>query len=72
MPMTLAWMDQMIIILREISQINKDKYMISLVCWIFFFKDKSELIYKTEQTSKTKLWLQRGKGRGRDKLRVWD
>ena len=32
-------------------------------------------IYKTEtdsQTLKTNLWLPKGKGRGRDKLGVWD
>ena len=37
--------------------------------------DTNELIYKTEtdsQTSKTKLWLPKGTGGGRDKLGVWD
>ena len=35
----------------------------------------NESIYKTEtdlQTQKTNLWLSQGKGRGRDKLGVWD
>ena len=37
--------------------------------------DTKELIYKTEivpQTSKTNLWLPKGKVAGRDKLGVWD
>ena len=37
--------------------------------------DSNELSYKTEtdsQTSKTNLWLPKGKGEERDKLRVWD
>ena len=37
--------------------------------------DTDELIYKTErdsQTQKTNLWLPKGKGKGRDKLGVWD
>ena len=46
--------------------------MISLICGILKY-DTNELIYKTEidsQTQKTILWLP--KGRGRDKLGVWD
>ena len=38
-------------------------------------KDTNELVYKTEtnsQTQKTNLWLQKGKGGGRDKLGAWD
>ena len=37
--------------------------------------DTNELIHKTEidpQTQKTNLWLPKGKGKGRDKLGVWD
>ena len=35
----------------------------------------NEIIYKTEtdsQMQKTHYWLPKGKGEGRDKLRVWD
>ena len=48
--------------------------MISLLYGILK-SDTNELIYKTEtdsQTSKTNLWLPKGKGGGRDKLGVWD
>ena len=41
--------------------------MISLTCGIFKKKDTNELIYKTEtdsQSSKTSLWLQKGKRAG--------
>ena len=35
MPLTAIWMDWEIIILSEVSQIDKDKYhMISLICGI--------------------------------------
>ena len=43
--------------------------------WNLKKNDTNELIYKTEihsQTQKTNLWLQKGKGRGRDKLGGWD
>ena len=39
--------------------------------WDLKKKGTNELIYKTEidpQTSKTNLWLPKGKGRGRDQL----
>ena len=61
-------MDLEIIILSELSQIEKDKYhTISLICGIFK-KDTNVLSYKTEidsQTQKTNLWLSKGKG-------IWD
>ena len=70
MPFAATWMDLEIIILSEVSQTEKDKYhMISLICGILKY-DTNELIYKTEtdsQTSKTNLWLPKGKG---DKLGV--
>ena len=57
------------------SKSEKEKYhMISLLYGILK-SDTNELIYKTEtdsQTSKTNLWLPKGKGGGRDKLGVWD
>ena len=67
-----TWIDLENIILREISQTEKDKYhMISLICGIFK-EPTNELIYKTElQMSKINLWLPGGKGE-RDKLEDWD
>ena len=53
-----------IFILSEISQTEKDKYMILLTCGILK-TDTNELIYKTEidsQTQKTNLGLPKGKG----------
>ena len=35
MPFAATWMDLEIIILSEVSQTEKDKYMISLTCGIF-------------------------------------
>ena len=45
-----TWMDLEISILSEVSQTEKDKYMISLLCGILKKKkkDTNELIYKTE------------------------
>ena len=43
--------------------------------WNLKKNDGNEIIYKTEidpQTQKTNLWLSKGKGRGWDKLGVWD
>ena len=57
-------MDLEIIILSEVSQTEKDKYHISLTCRIYK-NDINEFIYKTDtdsQTSKTNLWLPKGKG----------
>ena len=45
-------MDPEIIILSEISQTEKDKYHISLICGILK-NDTNELIYKTEIDSQT-------------------
>ena len=42
-----TWVDLEIVILSEVSQTEKDKYMISLICGIFK-KATDELIYKTE------------------------
>ena len=57
--------DLEIIILSEISQTDKDKYMISHM-WILK-NDTNELNYETatnSQTQKTNLWLPKGKGVG--------
>ena len=48
-----TWMDLEIIILSEVSQIEKDKYhMVSLICGILK-NDVNELIYKTKTDSQT-------------------
>ena len=53
MPFAATWMDQKIIILSEICQKGKDKYlMVSLICGILK-NDINELIYKTEINSQT-------------------
>ena len=59
MPFAATWMELEIIILSEVSQTEKNKYMISLLCrilkkwykWTYF--DRNELIYKTETDSQT-------------------
>ena len=69
-----AWMDLKIIILSEVSQIEKDQYhMVSLV------ESKKmiqmNLFIKQQQAHRYRKQIygyQRGKGRGRDKLGVWD
>ena len=45
--MIAKWMYSEIIILSEISQTEKDKYMVSLICGILK-NDTNELIYKTQ------------------------
>ena len=46
MPYAATWMDVVIVILNEVSQIQKDKYhMILLICGIYV---TNELIDKTE------------------------
>ena len=47
MPFIATWMDLETIILNEVSQTEKDKYHILLICGIKK-KDTNELIYKTE------------------------
>ena len=51
MPFAATWMDLEIIILSEISQKEKDKYMILLICGILK-NGTNELIYKIETDSK--------------------
>ena len=50
MPLAATWMDLEIVILSEISQTQKDKYMILLICGILK-KGTNELSYKTEVES---------------------
>ena len=67
-----TWMDLEIIILSELSQLEKDKYhMISLVCGILKIKnDTNGLIYKIETNSQTlRTNLPKGKGDGEGKIR---
>ena len=46
MPFAATWMNLEIIILSEVSQTEKDKYMISLICGIkFFFKKRYKGTY---------------------------
>ena len=51
MPLAATWMDLKIIILREVSQTEKDKYHFkSLTCGIWYMEyDRNELIYKIEK-----------------------
>ena len=51
-PVAATWMDLEIIILSEVSQTEKGKYVISLICGIKK-NDTSELIYKAEIDSQT-------------------
>ena len=50
MPFAATWMDLEIIILSEETQKEKDRYMISLICEIYFKKitNTNEVIHKTE------------------------
>ena len=51
---------------------DKDKYhMITLICGILK-NNTNELICKTDPPTQQIYGYQRGKGRGRDKLGVWD
>ena len=62
MPFAATWMALEIIILREVSQKERDKY--HDITYVESKKnDTNELIYKTEidsQTQKTNLWLPKG------------
>ena len=50
MAFSVTWMDLEIVILNEVSQTQKNKYMISLICGILK-NDANELIYETETDS---------------------
>ena len=66
MPFATTWMNLELAILSEVSQAEEDKYMISLICGILK-NHTNELVYKTQtdpQTSKSNLWLPKGKGGG--------
>ena len=65
LPFAVTWMDLDIIILSEVSQTEKGKYMIS---HMWNLKNNTNgFIYKTgtdSQTQKANLWLPKGKGVG--------
>ena len=54
MSFTATWVDQKIIILSEISQIENDRYcMTLLICKVFLKYDTVELVYKMETDSQS-------------------
>ena len=63
MPFTAAWMCLESIILSEVSQNEKDKYMILFIQRIFK-NIVNTFIYKTETDLENKLMVTRKKGRG--------
>ena len=66
MPFAATTMDLEIIILSEVSQTEKDKYMIPLICRIFKKMIQMNLFTKQKRTYSLRewnLWLPGGKGR---------
>ena len=60
------------ITLSEISQKGNNKYrMISLICGSKIMT-QNELIYKTDAWIESRLVVAKGRGMGREELRVWD
>ena len=58
--------------LSEISQKVNNKYrMISLICGSKIMT-QNELIYKTDSWIESRLVVAKGRGMGREELRVWD
>ena len=53
MPFAATWMDLEIVILNEISQTEKEKYRILLICGIYKEMIQMNLFYKTETGSQT-------------------
>ena len=65
MPFAATRMELETVTLSEVSQTEKDKYMISLI--MQSKSDRDELVYKAKidlQTLKPNLWLPKGKGEG--------
>ena len=64
MPFAATWIDLEIIILSEISQTKANTYYITYM-WNLNFKNDTNETETDSQTSKTNLWLTKGKrGRG--------
>ena len=61
MPFAATWVDLEIVILSEVGQMEKDKYMILLMCRILKKNDTNEVIHKT-LTYRMNLWFPVGKG----------
>ena len=76
MPLAATWLKLDIIILNEVSQKEKVKYhMISLICEILKKRILMNLFTKQKQTHRHRkqIYGYKGeKGRGKDKLGVWD
>ena len=76
LPFAAIWMDLEIIILSEVSQAEKDKYISHhLICGSLKNIIQVNLFYKTEQTHRNRKQtysFQKGQGKGRDKLGLWD
>ena len=69
-----TWTDLEIIILSEVRKAEKDKYHMISLTYGNLKKDTNEFIDKTETdslTSKTNLWLPKGKG-DRDEMGAWN
>ena len=75
MPFASIWMELEIVILSEISQIEKDRYRIlTHICGIQK-NGRDEPICKAEietQTQRTNIWIPRGGSGGWDELGDWD
>ena len=73
-PFTPIWLDLEVIIVREVSQKEKDKHHVITFIWNLKH-DTNDLIYKTEKrlmdTENKPMFTKGERGHGRDKLGVW-
>ena len=53
MPFAATWMDLEIIILSEVSQSEKDKYMILLILWNLFLKLVQMILFTKQSQTQT-------------------
>ena len=76
MPLAATWMDLEIVILGEVSQEEKDKYILPLICVILKKMVQMILFTKQKSTHRCKktnsYWGGEAAARGRDKLGDWD